>query len=262
MYDAIVPRAVDAARRALELDSTLLVPHTTLGHALWEHEMDVEAGRREFEIALEMDPDDPDANMFYGWFLLVNGRPTEALQHLDRAAEAYDFWPRFQFYKALAYSFGHADEEGAEAYLRMLATRFGDALHLRSYLLRQGRVEEAIQLLAEAGRDTTPEAVDERFDFALARGNMQAVDRLIAQDIAEGNLGPAAGQSYVAGYHDQALDLLEQWWEVRRSCRSRGQMWLLANYPELITEPRFQAMMDEVGIPWRESEVWAEMSGS
>jgi serine/threonine-protein kinase len=261
-YDAIVPRAVAAARRALELDSTLVLPHTTLGHALWEHELDVEAGRREFEIALEMDPDDPDANMFYGWFLLVNGRPTEALQHLDRAAEAYDFWPRFQLYKALAYSYGSADDEEAEAYLRMVANRFGNTFHLRRYLLQHGRVEEAIQLLAKAGRDTTAEALDARFDVALARGNMEAVDRLIARDIAEGNLGPAAGRSYVAGYRDQALDLLEQWWEMRRSCRSRGQMWLLVNYTDLTTEPRVQAMMDEVGIPWRESEVWAEMSGS
>ncbi len=35
-------------------------------------------------------------------------------------------------------------------------------------------------------------------------------------------------------------------------------MWLLADYPELIVEPRFQALADEVGIPWRESEVWAD----
>jgi len=35
---------------------------------------------------------------------------------------------------------------------------------------------------------------------------------------------------------------------------------LLADYPELIAEPRFQALADEVGIPWRESEVWAQMS--
>ncbi len=68
---------MEAARRALELDSTLVIPHVTLGHALWEHELDVEGGRREFEIALRLDPDDPDANIFYGWFLIVNGRPSE-----------------------------------------------------------------------------------------------------------------------------------------------------------------------------------------
>ena len=37
-------------------------------------------------------------------------------------------------------------------------------------------------------------------------------------------------------------------------------MWLLADYPNLIGDPRLQALMDEVNIPWRESTVWAEMS--
>ena len=91
---------------------------------------------------------------------------------------------------------------------------------------------------------------------------MDAVDRIIARGIADGGLHWPARQSYHAGYHDQAVDLLEQWWESRRSCRHRMQMWLLADFPELFTNPRIQAMADEVGIPWRESEVWAKLSGS
>jgi len=263
LYDALVPPAMEAARRALELDSTLVIPHVTLGHALWEHEFDVEGGRRELEIALELAPEDPDANMFYGWFLIVNGRPTEGLRYLERASEAYQLHPRFHHFRLLAYSF-LGQEEQVEPYLQMLVTRFGRdswaGYALRDYLLRQGDVEEASRLTVELEGDTTARPLEGRYSFALARGDMDTVDRLIERNIAEGELRLASLRSYRAGYHDQALDLLERWWGIHRACRSRMQMWLVADYPQLIGEPRLQAMADEVGIPWRESEVWVQMS--
>ncbi len=263
LYDALVPPAMEAAHRALELDSTLVIPHVTLGHALWEHEFDVEGGRREFEIALELDPEDPDANIYYGWFLIVNGRPEEGLRYLDRASEAYQLQPRFHHLRSIAYGL-LGPEQKDERYLRMLAIRFGAdswaGSALRDHLLRQGKIEEAVRLLLEVGNDTTAPPLDERFQFALARGHMDAVDRIIERDLAQGDLRMASLRSYWAGYHEQALDLLERWWEAQRTCRSRGQMWTLAYFPQLFREPRVQAMADEVGIPWRDSEVWAEMS--
>lgn len=263
LYDALVPPAKEAARRALELDSTLVIPHVTLGHAIWEHELDVEGGRREFEIALELDPEDPDANIYYGWFLIVNGRPEEGLRYLDRASEAYQMHPRFHHYRSIAYGF-LGPERQDEPYLRMLTTRFGlDSWAgdlLRDLLLRQGKTEAAVQLLVESGADTTAPPLDDRFQFALARGHIDAVDRIIERDIEEDDLRMASLRSYRAGYRDQTLDLLQRWWEISRTCRSRGQMWLLADFPELFREYSVHAMADEVGIPWRESEVWAEMS--
>jgi serine/threonine-protein kinase len=264
LYDALVPPAMEAARRALELDSTLVTPHVTLGHALWEHELDVEGGRREFEMALRLDPDDPDANIFYGWFLIVNGRPREGLRYLDRASEAYQLRWRYHHLRSIAYGYLGSEEQAKEPYFRMLAARVGldswAGYALRDFLLRQGRVEEAIELTVEMGSDTTARPLDERFQFALALGNTAAVDRIIERNLAAGELRLASLRSYHAGYHEQALGLLEQWWETLRGCRTRMQMWLLADFPELIGEPRFQAMADEVGIPWRDSELWAEMS--
>ncbi len=263
VYDALVPPAMEAARRALELDSTLVIPHVTLGHALWEHEFDVEGGRRELEIALELDPDHPEANTFYGWFLIVNGRPREGLRYLERASEDYQLRWRYHHFRSIAYGFlGLEDQDEPTA--RMLVARFGvdswAGSALRDLLLRQGKVQEAAELMVEMGNDTTAPPLDEHFQFALARGHMAAVDRIIERYVAEGDLRMASLRSYQAGYDDQALDLLEQWWEIRRTCRSRIQMWLVADFPELIADPRVQAMADEVGIPWRESEVWGEIS--
>lgn len=263
VYDALVPPAMEAARRALELDSTLVIPHVTLGHALWEHEFDVEAGRRELQRALELDPEHPEANTFYGWFLIVNGRPREGLRYLERASEDYQLRWRYHHFRSIAYGFlGPEDQD--EPTVRMLVARFGldswAGWALRDLLLRQGKVQDAAELMVAMGNDTTAPPLNERFPFALARADTGAVDRIIERNIAEGKLRRASLQSYQAGYHEQALDLLERWWEARRTCRSRMQMWLVADYPELLGDPRVQAMADEVGIPWRESEVWAEMS--
>jgi TolB-like protein/tRNA A-37 threonylcarbamoyl transferase component Bud32 len=82
-YDGTPPtqvhdRTVAAARRALELDSTLAEAHTSLAISLWLNTRPDEA-EREFRRAIALDPNDEGAHFQYGRYLLTVGRPRESL---------------------------------------------------------------------------------------------------------------------------------------------------------------------------------------
>ena len=77
-------RAVAAARRALELDSTLAEAHSSLAISYWSNTR-LEDAEREFRLALALDANDEGTHFHYGRFLLTSGRPKEALVQFDLA---------------------------------------------------------------------------------------------------------------------------------------------------------------------------------
>jgi TolB-like protein/DNA-binding winged helix-turn-helix (wHTH) protein/tetratricopeptide (TPR) repeat protein len=80
------PKAIEAAQKALELDSSLVIPHVLLGYmhqASWQWK-DAE---NEFKRALESGPNDAVAHHGYARWLLSHGRIDEALAWQQRARE-------------------------------------------------------------------------------------------------------------------------------------------------------------------------------
>jgi serine/threonine protein kinase/tetratricopeptide (TPR) repeat protein len=79
---------VQAARRALALDSTQALPHVALGMALWEA-YDWTGAETEMATAVRLDPRNVEARVQYSRVLVMTGRSTEALTQI-RAARAFD----------------------------------------------------------------------------------------------------------------------------------------------------------------------------
>jgi TolB-like protein/Tfp pilus assembly protein PilF len=82
----LVPKIQGAATRALELDPTLGGAHLDLA-APYSYAFDWNMAEKEFKKALELNPGDPVAHVFYSGFLMRVGRLEEALQNARRAAE-------------------------------------------------------------------------------------------------------------------------------------------------------------------------------
>jgi TolB-like protein len=77
-----------AARKALELDSTLAHTHAVLGNNEMQYDWDFAAGEAEFKKAIELDPNDATAHQWYAENLgTIGGREQEALAEIDRAHE-------------------------------------------------------------------------------------------------------------------------------------------------------------------------------
>ena len=85
----VMPKALDAARRALELDSELAEGHNALACATMLYERDYTLAEREFKKALELNPNYSQARAWYALFFLhwVSGRVTEADEEMLRALQ-------------------------------------------------------------------------------------------------------------------------------------------------------------------------------
>ena len=82
-----MPRAKDAAIRALELDETLADAHTALGWVHTAYDWDWPAAEKEFRRALELNPSSASAHDGYANYLTVVGRSEKALAEIRRARE-------------------------------------------------------------------------------------------------------------------------------------------------------------------------------
>ena len=82
------PRAEEAARRALALDSTLAAPHATIAYVNLYYHWNWRAAEASFQRAIRLAPEYSTAHQWYGNFLTAMGRFDEANAAFQRATEA------------------------------------------------------------------------------------------------------------------------------------------------------------------------------
>jgi tetratricopeptide (TPR) repeat protein len=82
----VMPRALEAARRALQLEPDLAEAHNALACAALLYDLDFDLAEREFQWALKLNPNYPQARAWYGLFFLqwIAGREREGRDQLVR----------------------------------------------------------------------------------------------------------------------------------------------------------------------------------
>ena len=82
----VMPRALEAARRALQLDPDLAEAHAALACPTLLYDLNFELAEQEFQRALELNPNYPQGRAWYGLFFLhwVLGREQEGRDELLR----------------------------------------------------------------------------------------------------------------------------------------------------------------------------------
>jgi TolB-like protein/Flp pilus assembly protein TadD len=82
------PKAMAAAKKALELDDTLAEAHTALAIAIWLYDFDFSQANREFQRAIQLNPNYAIAHQQYGNITLsALGRFNDAIAEGKRAVE-------------------------------------------------------------------------------------------------------------------------------------------------------------------------------
>ncbi len=100
------PKAEAAARKALELDSTLAEAHVPLGYSELVYEWNLPEARKEFEKALQLRPGYATAHQFYGYYLTAMGKPDEAIAERNKALDLDAISPLL--HSALGEAYYHA----------------------------------------------------------------------------------------------------------------------------------------------------------
>lgn len=81
------PKGLVAARKAVDLDASLVEAHVELGNLLLFYAFDWESARREYGRALDLNPDYAPAHEYKAWYLLATGRRDESLVEIQKAEE-------------------------------------------------------------------------------------------------------------------------------------------------------------------------------
>lgn len=147
------PKAAAAATRALELDDSLAEGHTSLAFVQYRHYWDWAAAQREFQRAIELNPNYATGHHWYAEFLQDVGSFEEARAEYEKALEVDPLSPiiRSDFGIGLFYMRRY---EQAEQQLRATLAVFPDFLPAHAYLgttlTQMGKHEEAIAHQGEA----------------------------------------------------------------------------------------------------------------
>ena len=88
-----LPKSIAAARKAIEFDDNLSEGHTALGMSLFWGEWNWKEAENQYKRALELDPNEVNAHIFYAHFLSNLGRHDEALAQIKRARELDPLFP-------------------------------------------------------------------------------------------------------------------------------------------------------------------------
>ena len=83
----IMPKAKAAAQKAVEIDNSLAEVHTSLSSIMFWYDWDWRASENQLKRALEINPNNADARIFYAYLLSNTGRHAEALVDAQRARE-------------------------------------------------------------------------------------------------------------------------------------------------------------------------------
>jgi tetratricopeptide (TPR) repeat protein len=82
-----IPKARDAALRALQIDDSLAEAHTSLAVIAQNHDYDWQTAEKEYRRAIQLDPSYATAHQWFAEFLSLQGRFDEALEESERARQ-------------------------------------------------------------------------------------------------------------------------------------------------------------------------------
>jgi adenylate cyclase len=256
-----VPKALAAARKAVELDSNLAEAHTSLGNALLFNAQ-LKLAEQEFRRALELNPNYATAHQWLAECLQGQGRFPESLAENERAHELDPL--------SLIINASYASSLGGVGRYDDAIKQAHKALDLDPELVpgheilgqtceEQGKLDEAITEYHKANEITATPANFAMLAHAYAKTGRVAETRKILDKLTD-----LSAQQYVGAYplaivhlalgeKDEALRLLEQSL-VERDILLQGLFGSIKidkRLDPLRNDPRFQKLVErfDAGIP-------------
>lgn len=217
--------AMEAASKAVELDSASAEAYSALGFATACHDFDWALAENRYRQAIEINPHYATGHHWYGFHLLMEGRFDEALTHILRARELDPMSPSIIQAVGWCYYQMRRFEDSIRTYRNMLESvpEFSFGLATFSWTLRHaGDADEAVRV-AEKGLELSSGG---QFFVACLGAAYAAAGRQKDAQAALDRLAQMSTHSYVSPYHlalihlamgdrRKALDLLKRTLEIK-----------------------------------------------
>jgi tetratricopeptide (TPR) repeat protein len=240
--DVALAHGKEAAAKALSIDGALASAHYVLAAVYTWFDWDWTNAERQFQRAIELNPNDSLGRNWRGGYLSLRGRHDEAIAEHERAIELdpLSLIAQANLVRALYWARRYEDAIARARRTLEVDPRFGVALFwLEGAMRHKGLFDEAVAL-REAAASTPEEAQEIAQTFAT--GGFESILRQTAERFRK------AGEPVVAarclsqlGDGEQALKLLEEC--AARRCTSLVNLSVEPDFDSLRSEPRFQALV-------------------
>jgi len=252
-----MPRAKQAALKALELDPTLPEAYSALGLVRLMYEWDWKGAQVAFQKSLELDPSNSETYLRYSNYLAAMGRLDEAIATARRAQQLDPLapLPRQTVGRYLTFQ-GRQDEAIAEYQktLELDPDFFWGHLFISFVYAQKGEYDRWIEHQVRSWRSNrVPETLLEELQQAYRSGGYRGSVRwLIAwrEGLAAAGIQPSAALAldYVKlGEKEKALYWLERAYE--NHTRDLIYLNVEPQYDPLREDPRFQEIVRRIGLP-------------
>jgi TolB-like protein/Tfp pilus assembly protein PilF len=254
--DEVVPKAREAAKRALGMDPSLAEAHAALAHIKFFYDWDFPAAAAEYRRALELNSGSADAHHFYGVMLMWIGRLHEASEQLHQAEVLDPLSSVNAAALGLAYLYSGQDDQAMQQARKTLETAPDDAVPhalLGFCYERKKLYPEAVKELRKAvllsHRDS--ESLGWLGWVLALEGRRAEAEGIIAELLA------ASGKRYAAahdvaiiyaglGDNERALRYLDQ--AVTRREADALNIKMEFAWQTLRSDTRFQALLRRSGL--------------
>jgi DNA-binding winged helix-turn-helix (wHTH) protein/tetratricopeptide (TPR) repeat protein len=253
----VLPKAKEAALRAVEIDENLAEAHSSLGLVKVYYDHDWNGAESEFRKAIRLNPYLVLAHQRFGSYLTFMGRFEESVRHYETALEIDPFSLQINMNLATTY-FLRGEYDRAVSHLRKtseLEPNYMPTLFvLGCVYIQQGRLEEAIEQFQAIYRQEEESYLALGFmGYAHALAGQRAEAETLLNVLQE-----VSKRKYVSPYsvlvihlglgpERRVFELLEQLYEERND----WLVWLKVS-PELRSvrnNPRFKDLLRRVGFP-------------
>jgi len=238
------PKAIDAARKALQINDTLGEAYAVLSFCVFLYDWNWTDAEYLIKRAIELNPHYSIAHEYYSNFLIAQRRFDEGLKEMFLAEQLDPVSPRTIIMTAWTLYQTRRYDEALEKAKKAASMSKGNPqalLHLGNTLAATGNLEEAVEALRKSA-ETWSAAGLPRYMLACVRsaqGDRKAVDKILNKLIETANesymkpyfVGMAA---VAAGDHDLAFE----WFD--RAVEERNE-WLLW----FGTEPKLDAIRSD-----------------
>jgi len=248
----VIPKARELSLRALELDHTLAEPHSILGVICFNYDRDFACMEREQRLAIELNPNYPEAHRRYGLFFQDLGRFEDARLAYRLALEIDPLSPVTNFQSAQVLFFARKYEE-SETQSRKnieLDPNFWYAHWQLFYVYRMKRdYAAAVEELAKVQEARNEPDAAKLIRDSFAKGDWQGFLRKISEERARLKLYPY----FIAGFFAELKEKDKAFAMLNDAIETKDQhtAWMKVDpyMDPLRDDPRFKEVLKQAGFP-------------
>jgi serine/threonine-protein kinase len=252
-----MPKARQAAEKAISLDDSLAAAHTALAYVKALYEFDWPIAQSEFKRAIQLNAGDSDAHFGYGIvYLAPLGHMDEAVHEMQVARDLDPLSPIEHNYLGLVYQFVGKRAEAVAQYKRALELdpNFVEArLHLANGYLDQDKFKDFFVELDRAKEQAPESRTDLMRAFAYAAEGKRAEALQLAHKWEKPEAGTFVRSTSISGVYAVLGDKEQMYAWLDKAYADRDGMLAYLNeqgcYRRYRSEPRFIALQQKLGLP-------------